>query len=169
MKVHYRVRSSPRGGLRPRAMRRRPVMVRLRRISRGMYRRSIELRNHRSGVLTLLDDGEGNMGWCDSASASPTPRSQRPAPCAYAPCAEAGLQLRFQPVGLTGRRVKPTPRRGELGNDWRRVSLSVRLGKAEGRNTSVYASEQSDRPIGPEKPPNKGSSTRDILATDLRR
>jgi hypothetical protein len=58
---------------------------------------------------------------------------------------------------------------GELGNDWRRVPLSVRLGKAEGRNTSVYASEQSDRPIGPEKPPNKGSSTRDILATDLRR
>jgi len=58
---------------------------------------------------------------------------------------------------------------GELGNDWRRVSLSVRLGKAEGRNTSVYASEQSDRPIGPEKPPNKGFSTRDILATDLRR
>jgi hypothetical protein len=45
---------------------------------------------------------------------------------------------------------------GELGNDWRRVPLSVRLGKAEGRNTSVYASEQSDRPIGPEKPPNKG-------------
>jgi len=58
---------------------------------------------------------------------------------------------------------------GELGNDWWRVSLSVRLGKAEGRNTSGYASEQSDRPIGPEKPPNKGSSTRVILATDLRR
>ena len=53
-------------------------------------------------------------------------------------------------------------------NDWRRVSLSVRLEKAEGRNASVYASEQSDRPIVPEKPPNKGSSTRDILATDLR-
>ncbi len=129
MKVHYRVRSSPRGGLRPRAMRRRPVMA-WRSVSRGTHRRSIELRNHRLGVPTTSSGGEGNMGWCDSASASPAPRSQRPAPCA-----EAGLRLRFQPVELT-------PRRGELGNDWRRVSLSVRLGKAEGRNTSVYASEQ---------------------------
>ncbi len=138
-------------------MRRRSVMA-WRSVSRGMYRRSIELRNHRLGVPTTSNGGEGNMSWCDSASASPAPRSQRPDACAYAPCAEAGLRL-----------VEPTPRRGELGNDWRRVSPSVRLGKAEGRNTSVYASEQSDRPIGPEKPPNKGSSTRDILATDLRR
>ena len=30
-------------------------------VSRGVHRRSIELRNHRSGVPTLLDDGEGNM------------------------------------------------------------------------------------------------------------
>ncbi|MGB2927873.1 MAG: hypothetical protein WBB70_03075 [Desulfobacterales bacterium] len=29
-----------------------------------MHRRSIELRNHRSGVPTLLDDGEGNMKEC---------------------------------------------------------------------------------------------------------
>jgi len=82
------------------------------------------------------------MGWGDSASASSAPRSQRPAACAYAPCAEAGLRLRFQPVGLTGRRVEPTPRRGELGSDWWRVPLPVRLA-----NPSMYASEQSDRPM----------------------
>jgi len=29
-----------------------------------VHRRSIELRNHRSGVPTLLDDGEGNMSEC---------------------------------------------------------------------------------------------------------
>jgi hypothetical protein len=33
-------------------------------VSRGVHRRSIELRNHRSRVPTLLDDGEGNMSEC---------------------------------------------------------------------------------------------------------
>ena len=49
--------------LRPRAMPRRPVMA-WGSVSRGVHRRSIELRNHRSGVLTLLDEGEGNMKEC---------------------------------------------------------------------------------------------------------
>jgi len=87
VKVHYRVRGSD--PFWPRAMRRRPVMA-WRSVSRGMYRRSIELRNHRLGVPTTSNGGEGNMDWCDRASASPAPRSQRPAACAYAPCAEAG-------------------------------------------------------------------------------
>ena len=56
--VLYGVRSSD--PLRPRAMPRRPVMA-WGSVSRGVHRRSIELRNHRSGVPTLLDDGEGNM------------------------------------------------------------------------------------------------------------
>jgi hypothetical protein len=30
-----------------------------------VHRRSIELRNHRSGVPTLSNDGEGNMNECD--------------------------------------------------------------------------------------------------------
>ena len=58
---------------------------------------------------------------------------------------------------------------GGLGSEWRRVPPSVRLGKAGGRNPSMYASEQSDRPIVPRKPSNKGPSTGDIMATDLRR
>jgi len=33
-------------------------------VSRGVHRRSIEFRNHRSRVPTLLDDGEGNMKEC---------------------------------------------------------------------------------------------------------
>ena len=70
-------------------MPRRPVMA-WGNVSRGVHRRSIDLRNHRLGGPTLYNDGEGNMGWCDSASVSPAPRSQRPAACAYAPCAEAG-------------------------------------------------------------------------------
>ena len=54
----------------PRAMRRRPVMA-WRSVSRGVHpdsgifdTHSIELRNHRLGVPTLLDDGEGNMNEC---------------------------------------------------------------------------------------------------------
>ena len=81
--------SIPSDPLWPRAMRRRPVMA-WRSVSRGTHRRSIELRNHRLGVPTTSNGGEGNMGWCDSASDSPAPRSQRPAAYAYAPCAEAG-------------------------------------------------------------------------------
>ena len=49
-------------------MRRRPVMA-WRSVSRGVHRHSIELRNHCSGVPTLYNDGEGNMNWCDKASA----------------------------------------------------------------------------------------------------
>ena len=50
----------------------------------------MELRNHRLGVPTLYNGGEGNMGRCDSASAVSVPRSQRPVACAYAPYAGAG-------------------------------------------------------------------------------
>jgi hypothetical protein len=60
--VLYGVRSSE--PPRPRAMPRRPVMA-WGSVSRGVHRRSIELRNHLSGVLTLSNDGEGNMGECD--------------------------------------------------------------------------------------------------------
>ena len=48
----------------PRAMRRRTVMA-WRSVSKGVHRRSIELRNHRSGVPTLSSEGEGNMNKCD--------------------------------------------------------------------------------------------------------
>jgi hypothetical protein len=66
VKVSYGVRSGD--PLWPRAMRRRPVMAWLSG-GRGVHRRSIESRNHRSGVPTLLDGREGNMGWCEKASA----------------------------------------------------------------------------------------------------
>ena len=59
--VLYGVGSSD--SLRPRAMPRRPVMA-WGSVGRGVHRRSIELRNHRSGAPTLLDDGEGNMSEC---------------------------------------------------------------------------------------------------------
>ena len=39
---------------------------------------------------------------------------------------EFGLRLRFQPVGLTGRRVEPTPRRGVAGNQERGWYKSTR-------------------------------------------
>jgi len=60
--VLYGVRISD--PLRPRAMPLRPVMA-WGSVSRGVHRRSIELRNHHSGVPTLLDEGEGNMNECD--------------------------------------------------------------------------------------------------------
>ncbi len=59
--VLYGVRISD--PLRPRAMPRRPAMA-WGSVSMEAHRRSIELRNHRSEVPTLLSEGEGNMKEC---------------------------------------------------------------------------------------------------------
>jgi hypothetical protein len=67
--------------LRPRAMPRRPAMA-WGSVSRGVHRRSIELRNHLSGVPTLLYGGEGNTNKCVMRVLISAPRSQRPVACA---------------------------------------------------------------------------------------
>jgi len=55
-----------------------------------------------------------------------------------------GLRLRFQPVGLTGRRVEPTPRRARSEIDGSALLPARRAYRPEGR---AYASESQVRDI----------------------
>jgi hypothetical protein len=141
VKVHYVVRRSE--PLRPRVMRRLPARGR-RSVGAGLRRRGIELRNHLSGVSTLCQYGEDN-----------TVRSDRRGACR--PTESETLCMRRS--SMRGSRESPEATE--------QVLSSVRLGKVCGRYPSVYATGQSDRPIVPEKPSNKGRSTG--LATDRRR
>jgi len=47
---------------------------------------------------------------------------------------------------------------GELGNGCYKCLTDSPAGEGQGRNPGVYTSEQSDRPIVPEKPSNKTPS-----------
>ncbi len=130
MKVHYVVRRSE--PLRPRVMRRLPVRGR-RSVGAGLRRRGIELRNHGFGASTLYSYGEDN-----------TVRSVRRG--AYRPTESETLCMRRS--SMCGSRESPGV------TEW--VLSSVWLGKVRDHNPSC-ASGQSDRPIVPRKPSNKGS------------
>jgi len=142
VKVHYVVRRSE--PLRPRVMRRLPVRGR-RSVGAGLRRRGIELRNQPSGASTLCHYGEDN-----------TVRSDRRG--AYRPTESETLCMRRS--SMRGSRESPEATE--------QVLSSVRLGKVCGRNPSMYATGQSDRPIVPGKPSNKGPQP-GRPATDRRR
>ena len=142
MKIHYVVRRSE--PLRPRVMRRLPARGR-RSVGAGLRRRGIELRNHLSGVSTLCQYGEDN-----------TVRSDRRGACR--PTESETLCMRRS--SMRGSRESPEATE--------QVLSSVRLGEVCGRYPSVYATGQSDRPIVPEKPSNKGPQP-GRPATDRRR
>ena len=142
MKVHYVVRRSE--PPRPRVMRRLPARGR-RSVGAGLRRRGIELRNQPSGALTLYCYGEDN-----------TVRSDRRG--AHRPTESETLCMRRS--SMRGSRESPEATE--------QVLSSVRLGEVCGRNPSVYATGQSDRPIVPEKPSNKGPQP-GRPATDRRR
>ena len=82
------------------------------------------LRNHRSGVPTSCNAGEGNMGWCDSASAS---------------------SVRLGGSETRSRCVSPMSGSRESLEATGCVPQSVRQGKVCDRNTCVYVTRQSDR------------------------
>ena len=145
MKVHHVVRHSE--PLRPRVMRRLPIRERrsvgagLRRLGgcssrRGTYYtpRGIELRNHGFGASTLYSYGEDN-----------TVRSARRG--TYRPTESETLCMRRS--SMRGNRESPGV------TEW--VLSSVWLGKVRDHNPSMCATGQSDRPIVPWKPSNKGS------------
>jgi hypothetical protein len=101
-----------------------------------MHRRSIELRNHLSGVPTLYTDGEGNMNECV-------------------------MRVFIQLPGVRDlRHVHKLHEResGELGSGWFKVPKDSPAGEGQGRNPGMYTSEQSDRPIVPKKLSNKAPS-----------
>ena len=100
-----------------------------------MHRRSIELRNHLSGVPSLLDDGEGNTGECATRVLIRLP----------------GVRDLWHVHKLHERES------GELGSECLCPGGSP-AGEGQGRNPGMYTFEQSDRPIVPEKPSNKASS-----------
>ena len=131
VKVHYVVRRSE--PLRPRVMRRLPVRER-RSVGAGLRRRGIELRKHGFGASTLYSYGEDN-----------TVRSARRG--AYRPTESETLCMRRS--SMRGNRESPEATE--------RVPSSVRLGKVRDHNSSMCATGQSDRPIVPWKPSNKGS------------
>ena len=130
MKVHYLVRRSE--PLRTRVMRRLPVRER-RSVGAGLRRRGIELRNHPFGASTLYSYGEDN-----------TVRSVKRG--AYRPTESETLCMCRS--SMRGNRESPG------ATEW--VHSSVRLGKVRDHNPSMYATGQSDRPIVPWKPSNKG-------------
>jgi len=105
-------------------------------VSKGVHRRSIELRNHRSGVPTLSSEGEGNMNKCDMRVLVQLP----------------GVRDLWHVHTLHEREP------GELGRDCHEIPQTVLLGKAKAAIPACGASEQSDRPIVPEKPSNKAPS-----------
>jgi hypothetical protein len=116
-------------------MPRRPVMA-WGSVSRGVHRHSIELRNHRSGVPTLSDEGEGNMKECVMRALTQLP----------------GVRDLWHVHTLHEREP------GELGS-WLLCSPEDSpAGEGQGRNPGVYTSEKSDRPIVPEKLSNKAPS-----------
>ena len=131
MKVHYVVRHSE--PLRPRVMRRLPVRER-RSVGAGLRRRGIELRNQPFGASTLYSYGEDN-----------TVRSVRRG--AYRPTESETLCMCRS--SMRGNRESPEAAE--------RVPSSVWLGKVRDHNPSMYVTGQSDRPIVPWKPSNKGS------------
>ena len=101
-----------------------------------MYRLSIELRNHRSGVPTLSNDGEGNTSECVMRVFTRL----------------SGVRDLMHVHKLHEREP------GDLGRDCCIVPRAVGSGKAQDRNPGVYTSEKSDRPIVPEKLSNKVSA-----------
>ena len=105
-------------------------------VSKGVHRRSIELRNHRLGVPTLLDDGEGNMSECAKRVLIRLP----------------GVRDLWHVHTLHEREP------GELGRDCHEIPQTVLPGKAKAAIPACGASEQSDRPIVPEKPSNQAPS-----------
>jgi len=131
VKVHYVVRRSK--PLRSRVMRRLPVRER-RSVGAGVRRRGIELRNHPFGASTLYSYGEDN-----------TVRSVRRG--AYRPTESETLCMRRS--SMRGNRESPE------ATEW--VLSSVWLGKVRDHNPSMCATGQSDKPIVPWKPSNKGS------------
>jgi len=131
VKVHHVVRHSE--PLRPRVMRRLPVRER-RSVGAGLHRRGIELRNQPFGASTLYSYGEDN-----------TVRSVRRG--AYRPTESETLCMCRS--SMRGNRESPEATE--------RVPSSVRLGKVRDHSPSVYVTGQSDRPIVPRKPSNKGS------------
>ena len=131
MKVHYIVRRSE--PLWPRIMRRLPERGR-RSVGAGLRRRGIELRNQTSGVSTLCNYGEDNTVRSDMRGAYRPTESETLTACVEVPCAGAGRAWK------------------RLGD----VLHRDRLGKVYDRNPDVYATRQSDRPIVPGKPSNKG-------------
>jgi len=78
-------------------------------VSKGGHRRSIELRNHHSGVLTLLDDREGNMSECAKRVLIRLP----------------GVRDLWHVHTLHEREP------GELGRNCHEIPQTVRLGKAK--------------------------------------
>ena len=131
MKVHYVVRRSE--PLRSRVMRRLPVRER-RSVGAGLRRRGIELRNHGFGASTLYAYGEDN-----------TVRSAKRGACRPTE-SETLCMCRSS---MRGSRESPEATE--------HVPSSVRLGKVRDHNPSMCATGQSDRPIVPWKPLNKGS------------
>lgn len=131
VKVHYVVRRSE--PQRPRVMRRLPVRGR-RSVGAGLHRRGIELRNHPFGASTLYSYGEDN-----------TVRSVKRG--TYRPTESETLCMCRS--FMRGNR--------ESLEAIERVPSSVRLGKVRDHNPSMYATGQSDRPIVPWKPSNKGT------------
>ena len=131
VKVHHVVRRSE--PLRPRVMRRLPVRGR-RSVGAGLRRRGIELRNHGFGASTLYSYGEDN-----------TVRSAKRG--AYRPTESETLCMRRSSMCGSRESLEVT--------EW--VLSSVRLGKVRDHNPSMYVTGQSDRPIVPWKPSNKGS------------
>jgi len=103
-------------------------------LARGLRRRGIEIRNHPFGASTLYSYGEDN-----------TVRSARRG--TYWPTESETLCMRRSSI----RGNRESPKATE------RVPSSVRLGKGRDHNPSMYATGQSDRPIVPWKPSNKGS------------
>jgi len=141
VRVHYIARRSE--PLWPRIMRRLPERGR-RSVGAGMRRRGIELRNQTSGVSTLCNCGEDNTVRIDRRDA-------------YRPTESETLSMRRSSMSGSRESLEATEC----------VPRPVRLVKACGRTTSVYATRQSDRPIGPEKPSNKGLQP--ATANDRRR
>jgi len=103
-------------------------------VSKGVHKRSIELRNRRSGVPTLLDDGEGNMSECAKR-----------------------VLIRLPGVRDLWHVHTLHERKSRLGGTVVSSEDSP-AGEGQGRNPGVYTSEKSDRPIVPEKLSNKAPS-----------
>jgi hypothetical protein len=131
VKVHYVVRRSE--PLRPRVMRRLPVRGR-RSVGAGLRRRGFELRNHHFGASTLCYNGE------DKTVCSVMRVAYRPTESETLCMCRSSMRGNRESPGAT-----------EL------VLSSVQLGKVRDRNPSMYVTGQSDRPIVPQKPSNKGS------------
>lgn len=140
VKVHHVVRRSE--PLRPRVMRRLPVRGR-RSVGAGLRRRGIELRNHSFGASTLYSYGEDNTVCSVRRGAYRPTESETLCMC------RSSMRLSASEGQACGNRESPEAAE--------RVPSSVRLGKVRDQNPSMYVTGQSDRPIVPWKPSNKGS------------